>query len=300
MLKYHDAIDPIHAMPSIDVHQRIWYLIVPYIDISITESTSHTPLGKNQLGENVVWSKVKHKVDTDFDDDGISGEYRTIMTHGKKNDTEPDIQFSDEFLEDRFHLILSSYLASQEVTRSNQTATVVKPNGLKFSVEIHNFPYKYDNSSLAVIAQVESKDKRTTNVDGNPDKMTIGEGLGRFGWVPEVNIGDNEVAKIDVERVTVDIEYIRSKLFDNIFEEDDDGDENETVDLMIFKIDAIQPAHIVWDPEVGVDDKLIRTTVENSVDKGLDDKKNSSNSVTTLLSLTLLSLIVCSSLISMI
>ena len=275
--------------------------IVEYNDtISIKKSKSVVPLGLYKKGQNVKWSKIqRNNLTSTVTEDEISGSYKAIMLPAKEGGYGDDVEFTKEYLDEKFHVVLDSFLSISEASVGKLNKTVVRPNGLKFGLDIHNFPYKYDNSKLVVVAKVESKAKRQRGEGSKKNSLDIGSKFGRIGWVPEVDLGNNQTANVTLQVVQGDIPELSGRTS----EDDNDRDQNETIDLMLFKIDAIQPKHVIWDPELGVNDNVVEEEIENlpaittddeeiELDEDEDGDKNAANDSKNL-SLFTLSALLC-------
>lgn len=133
---------------------------------------------------------------------------------------------------------LDLLMASNRTEYQNQ---VINPNGVKYSIQILNFPYKLENSQLALVQGVFSKGNGT--LSGNSISFTEGN----FNWTSSI--------KVD----SVDGQVTASQLQEDVNNEaqssqDDGAESGENRKLLIFEFSGARPANITWDPEVGVND----------------------------------------------
>ncbi len=141
-----------------------------------------------------------------------------------------------------------------EAVLNVSSGVVLTPSALKIDVEINNFPYQGNDTSLALLTKVKTKTKyelkdhtehedlgfsqNETEVElPAPDNSTSGF----FSWA--------ETAIADGQTISV---VNTQPLPDSNDDGDNDHEEGETSRRIYFSFIAVQPSHIYWDPKVGV------------------------------------------------
>ncbi|KAJ3088946.1 hypothetical protein HK102_007577 [Quaeritorhiza haematococci] len=142
-----------------------------------------------------------------------------------------------------------------------------KPNAVKYSMELNNFPYKYNGSDLVIAKMFFAS--QTTKLEGKGANRTISfsDKGGFFNWVSSATTENGTVVELEPMNSTLfasDLPIASQKLRDadlkesvkNLLEEVKAPNKAaEKTALALFKTkfptDA-RPTKLVWDPEVGV------------------------------------------------
>ena len=143
---------------------------------------------------------------------------------------------------------------SNSFARYNSTNTF-KPYGVKYSMSIQNYTYKYDNSSLAIIKGVFTSGNRMLN----STKREIDMETAKFNWDSSCETNNGTNTTIINDELVDDSKGVATT------SEDVGKDSKESVKLIAFKVQAIQPTLITWDPEL----ELSQGEIDASTSSGL-------------------------------
>lgn len=155
---------------------------------------------------------------------------------------------------------IAAYLSPSEVKIPG--GGNLRPNGIKYSLDVENFNYKYENSSLALIKAIYAEHER--ELANKTETVSLGE-VGAFNWNSTVDLFNGSVKStgtIQAEPLVV----VKSGDYAKEKDEDDTGKEisgdptngRESAQLIIFKISSENNSHIhaskiSWDPQLSVD-----------------------------------------------
>jgi len=173
-------------------------------------------------------------------------------------------------------LKLSVYI-SNDIFHYAATNVTLGPNDFKFDVDIDNYVYHANNSRVALIFAIDSRDARKVAVDAgvdagsNPDpteinQVSIGAGdQGSFNWAQTIqtSLGDGGLFA-DTQVVAV-LLHSETGLFSGNATIDDNGDDDdatkagsETRDYYSFTIATdTQPTSLHWDPSTVINDDTL-------------------------------------------
>ncbi|CAG8677298.1 2928_t:CDS:2 [Cetraspora pellucida] len=209
--------------------------LVEYNDtIGIKDSKSlYSFIGKDQL-----WSNIKKTEETN----GLKGIETTLIAH--------DLPGSI----DVFNATISAY-ATGNTTTINKNGITLKPSQIKYSFEFNNFPYIYQNSKISIIKMIFSESVFTYN-----NSTAYASDYGKFEWDPTI-LADSKKVDIQLDQKII---FQKNHTFENITADNSSSVQAySTLKEIAFKVQAIQPKNVLWDPQFDINDPN-----DNSVNKG--------------------------------
>ncbi|KND02241.1 uncharacterized protein SPPG_02722 [Spizellomyces punctatus DAOM BR117] len=152
---------------------------------------------------------------------------------------------------------LSTFIAANNLTVPG-TKSQMRPNQVKYGLEVENFPYIYQNSTLAIIKVIYSKSE--CQQDG--DQISLGA-TGAFSWNSTLDVFKNN-SRFPGSVVAAPLTMALSNDSFARAPEDSDGHGGdptggmETAKLIVFKVTSLDDSHVhaskvAWDPEITVD-----------------------------------------------
>ncbi|KAI8919177.1 hypothetical protein DFJ77DRAFT_453267 [Powellomyces hirtus] len=158
-------------------------------------------------------------------------------------------------------VVLYTHLSTQNAILPGSSA-VLRPNSLKYGIDVNNFPYKYVNSSLAFIKAIYAVSTRNAV---NATSISLGA-AGTFTWDAALDITTKSgaVVKGSIKATQLIVPQLDGReQFALNNENDDDGESGdvtngkETVSLVVFNVtatgtNAIHAKKVSWDPEMAV------------------------------------------------
>ncbi|CAG8515985.1 7226_t:CDS:2 [Paraglomus brasilianum] len=137
-------------------------------------------------------------------------------------------------------------LYATETQKSINGATLL-PSDVKYSLAFSNFPYKYQNSKIAIAHMVFSASGSKKSFNSDDAQITVSSnttGVGRLQWAKTITADGKDVG-ISAE---TNVLWKAAPQFTNGDPTDDDAIASEEVETVVFKFDAVQPKSVVWDP----------------------------------------------------
>ncbi|MHA2250176.1 MAG: hypothetical protein ACXAD7_07430 [Candidatus Kariarchaeaceae archaeon] len=130
---------------------------------------------------------------------------------------------------------------------NNATLT---PNSLKIDVEINNFPYTQEGTSLALETKIKTKSEFKAESETDEEDIGFASNESQIGLSANGTKGFFSWAEIALSD-GLEIDVLASSLVDEV-EEDDDLSESESSKKMYFSFISTNATNIIWDPKVGV------------------------------------------------
>lgn len=227
-----------------------FFKVVEYNEtISTSASTSFIKL----LGNSSYWSNI------------------TVDEVG--NSTVSIKKISTTFTKGSFNLTLTGFVADGVATYEG---VELSPTSFKYSVELNNYPYQYENSSLALVQGLYSTS--ATNLRTSDVQIDNGS----FSWNSTIVITKNSSKATSSVSVSA-IEAYSGGYSDP---EDTGRDTKENVGVMVFKFTAIQPDKVYWDPSLNSNTAALDTAT------GASNAANTSKSLPSSSSILILSVFV--------
>lgn len=124
-----------------------------------------------------------------------------------------------------------------------------RPNAIKYTLDISNFPYTLPDGQL-VIAKGIFASKSVQRAENSSARITVGGG-GLFSWDSTVNLSGNATSTVSLLNDLRDATSAESADV-SIRSDDQKTDADESVKVLLFKVNATRPAFVRWDPEAAL------------------------------------------------
>ncbi|KAL7746634.1 hypothetical protein RI367_008034 [Sorochytrium milnesiophthora] len=131
------------------------------------------------------------------------------------------------------------------LTRSQSAVvygTTVAPRMVKYSLRVVNFPYTAVRSRLAVVKSLTTRAADSGLSLDALSGLTVGKGYGRFSWASTASLGGSTSANVSLYAIG---NTTSTGLYSLPSEP---KRTNESTRVLVFKVDAVQPRYLFWDP----------------------------------------------------
>ncbi|KAJ3061358.1 hypothetical protein HDU98_002744, partial [Podochytrium sp. JEL0797] len=199
--------------------------------INITESTSFISL----IGKEPQWTPIQ---------------VTSTSVHNGTGPVSVIQQANTTFTEHDFRMTLSAVVSKVPLKMGNDT---LRPDSLKYSIGFTGFPYKYENSQIAIV-KAELVVARFAVVAAKFDckqdgGICVAGGMGVMYWTPTVDLDDNKHANISF---TGTIEPLSQLLTPQENTRLQTLAHNETEDwgATVFTVPTNRSNLFFWDPEM--------------------------------------------------
>ncbi|KAL7747408.1 hypothetical protein RI367_007162 [Sorochytrium milnesiophthora] len=158
--------------------------------------------------------------------------------------------------------------------------TPLAPRMVKYNIRIVNFPYTMAGSGLALVKTLVTRTADATlSADAN-GALLVGSGNGRLSWAPTVSLGGSATANISLSTIAnVSMSGMYSFPAESV-------QVDETAQVLLFKIGAVQPNYIFWDPNVEMNEQSMQA--DSAAIDAANSQSSFANSVATPMSAFLL------------
>ncbi|CAG8511696.1 10156_t:CDS:2 [Paraglomus occultum] len=217
--------------------------LVALIEYNDTIAVQDSDSAFTYFGKGPLWDEIKFN----DGDNGLKTLNTTLTAPGGANP---------------FTTTISLYATETETSINGAT---LLPSDIKYSLAFSNFPYKYQNSKIAIVHIVFTTAGSKSSLNSDNAQITVSSnttGVGRLEWAKTIT-ADGKDMTISAETNVV---WKAFQQFTNGNSTDDDAIASEQLETVVFKFDAVQPTSVVWDPRVGfVEDSTTSTNVASTV-----------------------------------
>ncbi|KAL7750876.1 hypothetical protein RI367_003836 [Sorochytrium milnesiophthora] len=163
----------------------------------------------------------------------------------------------------------------EAIMTANNSAVVygtpMAPRMVKYNLRISNFPYTMAQSGLALVKTLVTRTVDSTLSADSFGALIVGSGNGRLSWAPTVSLGGSATANISLSTIA----SVTSSGIYNFPAESVLVD--ETAQALVYKVNAVQPHYIFWDPNVEMQQDQMQD--DSAAIMSVDTSNNAANAL---------------------